>query len=117
MTRILNTDDGERLAEIHVKIKELLDEARGLVRHTSEYAAADGYWLAHIETALGGGRYPTYSTTMLDTIKEVTTLEFDDYDWAWNPRECEGCCAVLTADNSSDDPEVCDRCLSDIQNS
>ena len=73
-------DIAEELDEIRDEVKDLMRKARSLLRGTSEYGAADAYWLAHIETALGGGRYRTYSTTMRDSINGLRGHDPEEAD-------------------------------------
>lgn len=60
----------DRLDEIRDEIFELIEEAMDLVSD-DERSAAQGYWSAHIKSALGSDEYRTYSTTMRDTINEM----------------------------------------------
>ena len=69
----------ERLANIKDEIKELIREAKGIVRFKGgiTYERARSYWLAHIIMALdkdheflGGSMF-----TMQDTIKEMKDAE------------------------------------------
>jgi hypothetical protein len=75
MSTTLNSEQLERLVEIKEEIRELLDEAYGLVRGTSEEARAKGYWYAHARMALdndhdylGRGGYTLQET--IDALEE-----------------------------------------------
>lgn len=63
----------EELEYIQEQMLDLLGQAEGLLRDTSEYSSAKSYWLAHIETALSNSHsYLGGSmTTMEDTIEAL----------------------------------------------
>jgi hypothetical protein len=71
----MKREDIDRLEEIRDEIKELLDEATGILRRGGgiTYERARSYWLAHIRTALDkdhdylGGSM----VTMQNTIDEL----------------------------------------------
>lgn len=73
MNRIPSPKDVGRLREIREEIRNLLDEAKDLVRGTSEQDRAHHYWYAHARCALDddhmylGGSM----TTMLDSIEAL----------------------------------------------
>jgi hypothetical protein len=52
-SKVLTADEIERLTEIKDEIGNLANEARRIIRDTSEEEAARRYWLAAIEIALG----------------------------------------------------------------
>jgi hypothetical protein len=97
-------DDVERLEEIKDEIKELVEEAIGIVRSSgtrTTYETARTYWYAHILGALDkdheflGGSM----TTMEDTIEDVEEDQF----------ACNGC-GCKPGDGTTEgcnDPEGC----------
>lgn len=69
------------LEEIHEQMTELLRQADRLVHsvgNRSIEARAEGYWIAHIKSALGGMGYSTHATTLEDTIGEIANLAYGD---------------------------------------
>ena len=76
-----NDDVVEELEYIQEQMLDLLSQAEGLVRGTSEASSAQAYWLAHIETALSNdhGYLGGSMTTMQDTIDALRNdVDADD---------------------------------------
>lgn len=78
-------ETGAELHRIRNEMWDLLREAEQSLRRVRNqgmtFARAEAYWLSAIKTALGSDEYRTYSTTMLDTIRELTeTPEEEDQD-------------------------------------
>jgi hypothetical protein len=67
--------DHEELIDIRNDMIDLLSRAKNLLRmnaSSSVYERAKAYWIGHLDTALGGGKYmDTYDYTMLKTIEEL----------------------------------------------
>ena len=74
------TDTAQELQDIKDEIKELLDQARRLVRGTREEDRAKGYWFAHIRCALDDehGYLGRSMITMQDTIDALRGDEEED---------------------------------------
>lgn len=82
--------DARRLQEIKDEMKELLDEARRIVRGTSEDARAKAYWYGHIACALDsdhsflGGN----SCTMQETCDRLSG-QVDEDEEEFEDEDCE----------------------------
>jgi hypothetical protein len=64
--------DVERLREIKESILELLEEARQIVRGTSEEERARSYWYGHIRSSIDDEHmYVGRTTTIDDTIETL----------------------------------------------
>lgn len=70
------------LERIHDSMRVLLDEARWKVQQITDSQvrnAAEAYWLATVDAALGGGDYDNpYDTTMLKTIETLPESTEDE---------------------------------------
>ncbi len=76
-------EKADRLIGIQQEIKELADEALGLVRGTDEFEAAKAYWYAQITMALNNnhGYLGSGSCTMNDSAEALTEeLDADEED-------------------------------------
>ncbi len=76
-----NTDRFEaldRLTEIKEELSSLIDEAESLVAENfpAEHTRAQGYWIAHIKSAIEG---PYATCTLSDTIEDIEE-ELDDLE-------------------------------------
>lgn len=79
----LDREDWERLQEIHAEMNDLLEEAKNLVRLSGnrfEYERATAYWIAYVDNALAGPRFPLLACTMGDTIRALEPEETDEDD-------------------------------------
>ena len=70
------TDRADRLAEVSLKMLELLDEAEEIVRGTDEEGRAQAYWLAHIRSAIT--QENRYDVTMQIAIDALRGEDADD---------------------------------------
>lgn len=61
-------EDIERLIEIKETIEELMRDAEGIVRGTSEEQRARSYWMGHILGALDDSQLCSSMFTMQNTI-------------------------------------------------
>jgi hypothetical protein len=74
----------ERLNEIYEQFRDLLDEARDLVRGTREEDRANAYWLAHIRCALDEDHdyLSRGMCTMQDSIEALDAQAADEEEAA-----------------------------------
>ena len=70
----------ERLVEIQQEMEELIKESERLIRKNfkDEYNRASGYWIGHINSALGVEGSAMSMCSMLDTITSIKESLNDD---------------------------------------
>lgn len=112
-----NNEVSEELTEIKNQIKNLLDEARVLIKNTdyNAWERARKYWYAHIITALDDDHnyLGSSSVTMQDTINELSkpaNMEeiVDQVDFLMNEKgmSVEDAVAEVSKNNPEDYEEI-----------
>jgi len=76
----MDTEDIERLQEIHDELRELVDEAFGLLSGTAQEDRAKAYWYANIRMALDDDHMwmGSHNCTLQNCIESFTDEESDD---------------------------------------
>lgn len=77
-------DLAQRLMEFRERTMEELEALEQDLRQYGNrtlFARAQSYWIAHMYTALGGNNeFKTYSTTLVDTARELEESDVEDPD-------------------------------------